>query len=214
MLASTAEVNQKVAEYGHAVFSKLNERFHVELPISANDHHNELMKRAFEKGTKFVICVGPSEMENKTITLEGRQPYGSKEQGPVHWGTCSLEELMKWFQLMIDKKTLDENMDKMEGKPNFVKPTFKKKGPKTEWEKEEPSSAAKGVKRAQEQMAQGAKEEEAKKKQPDKAAVVEEEQSDLLRVGDEVFPTTVPAFKGKSFKDMNEFLRILEELKL
>jgi len=61
------------------VCAKLSE-FFVEVPHTGNDHHNDAIKKAFEKGVKFVLCVGPTEVKNGTVSVEGRQPMGSKEK--------------------------------------------------------------------------------------------------------------------------------------
>jgi len=119
MLAGTPEQQAENAAYARRAAARLAE-FFVDVPTGANDHHNDAMKRAFERGYKFVLCVGPAEVKEERVSVEGRHLYGSTEQGPLHWGTCPLDEAIRWFRAQRDERLLDEHLARASFTPAFA----------------------------------------------------------------------------------------------
>ena len=207
MLAGSDADNKAAYEYAHKVAETLKE-FYVELPNFSNDHHNEAIKKAFDLGTKFCLCIGPSEVRDGTVSVEGRQPYGSTAKGPVHHGICKLEDLLVWFRALQAKHCLDENMFNIPETPQFKKQTYqkgenkKKQGGGEKKGEAAPSSPAKaapegssGSKRKQQAEAAPAPAKQPPAPQP----------TESFYVGEDAFPTFVPALKGKRFASMEEF---------
>jgi len=203
MLAGNEEENKAANEYAKEIAQVLKE-FYVELPNSGNDHHNEAIKKAFDMGTKFCLCIGPAEVKSRTVSVEGRQPYGSNAKGPVHYGICSLDSLHVWLRALQRDMVLDANVLTMPETPAFQKQSYKKKQLDEAAGGDAPSKAP----AASGQPAPKRKQEEvvARKVEPPKA-------SGHYYVGEDVFPTNVPALIGKRFTSVAEYVSFLNSPK-
>jgi len=195
MLAGAEADNTAATAYAARVAAQLAE-FFVDVPHSGNNNHNDAIKRAFEQGTKFVLCVGPSEVAKGTVSVEGRQPAGSKDKAPLHYGTCTVDDAKAWFRRLRDSKVLDENVASVEP-PAFVKVAYGKK-------KEAGTEPA--GKRAQDHIAPPPAQHAPPAKQAARAAVVA---AGTYQVAGEVFPTSVPKLLGQSFASVEDFVRHL-----
>jgi threonyl-tRNA synthetase len=219
MIAGSEEDNKAATLYAQEVAQALRE-FYVELPNSANDHHNDAIKKAFDLGTKFCLCIGPAEVKNRSVSVEGRQPYGSTAKGPVHFGICSLDSLVVWLRAVQRERTLDENLLKLPEAPAFQRQSYEKgqnkkekkqggdqaKAAPTTAKTESPSSPSK--KKASE-PAQKRRQDELQQPAAGTVAPVAAPPSvpqDKFYVGDDSYPTAVPSLKGKRFASMEEFL--------
>ena len=202
-MAGSAADNKAASEYAHWVAAKLDD-FFVEVPHSANDHHNDAIKKAFEKGCKFVLCVGPAEVSSHRVSVEGRQPAGSKEKGPIHYGTCTVEEAAAWFKQMRDSHVLDENLASIPS-PAFVKADYKDR-------KKDSTSSDKSNKTASAASVGGTKrdQQEAGLASPVKADKPSGDVS-AYQVAGASFPTNVKTLSGKSFASVEEFVAFLQQ---
>jgi len=209
MLAGSEEENKAANAYSQEVAAALKE-FYVEIPNNANDHHNEAIKKAFDVGTKFCLCIGPSEVRNGTVSVEGRQPYGSTAKGPVHFGICSVDALLVWFRAMQRDHVLDENILNMPETPKFQKQSYQKGQNKQKHGdgEEVPKSPTKAA------SSKNVEEPAPKRKQEAvKAAQAPSKQSgDSFFVGDDSFPTVIPGLKGKRFATMEEFTAWMQNM--
>ena len=207
MLAGTADQQAENAAYARRVAARLAE-FFVDVPTGANDHHNDAMKKAFERGYKFVLCVGPAEVKDERVSVEGRHPYGSKEQGPLHFGTCPLEEAVRWFRAQRDERLRDEELSRAGFTPDFARMTHKKHGERA---KEGPAPASASAPAQEDEVAKAG----GKRKLPREAegaspAMASSSRSSYL-VGDEEFPTHVKVLVGRRFPDVAAYVAFLKE---
>lgn len=221
MLAGNAEQNLQAKEFAKEVHHELvSEGFFVELPNSANEDHRDVIKSAFHLGTKFCLCIGPKEIAERTLSVCGRQPAGSKSVEPVQLGTCSVKDLKQWFKEMEAKYTLDEDIAqaaKIEGRAIFTENIHGKK--------KDPGAA--GEPKKQQYQKQN------KRKQQDEQEVAEDvapvavaapvtvaapakpepaplEHGDFV-VGSETFKTCIPKLKGQRFATYEAYLKFLSE---
>lgn len=210
MLAGSEEENQQAQSFAHEITKALSE-FYVEMPNGANDHHNDAIKKAFDMGTKFCLCIGPSEVKNRSVSVEGRQAYGSTVKTPLHYGVCTLDELVIWFRAMQNLLSLDETITSMKDTPNFVKMTYNKGGDKADGYKAGKNKGAKST------AGSASGEPEAKKApvaSPAKPAAAVPATAAFVEgcyVSDEFFPTHLAKLKGRRFADIAAYLAALKE---
>lgn len=208
MLAGSEEENLKASEYGKEIAHVLKE-FYVELPNSANDHHNEAIHKAFSLGTKFCLCIGPSEVANRTVSVEGRQPYGSTVKTPLHYGVCSLDELLIWFRAMQREKTLDENILSLPETPKFVKPTYERGSKKKDSKKEKAARTYEEEEAKSKAPKSPVRNEPTSKRKQEELKKPVDSPTDVYFVGEDVYPTKIEKLIGKRFNSIEEYLAFL-----